>query len=321
MMLIRCLMLAAIALLTMAPAPALTQEKYPNRPLKLIVGYAAGGSADLNARQQAKYLEDIVGVPVEVENVPGAGGMVAVQRVLKDADDHAILSANSGMMLILPFTNPAMPFDPLTVLAPVAKVRVFPTYLVLPPNSPYKDFGEIIKAAKDRPGTLTYGSAGEGSSYHIAMEQLAKSAGIELVHVPYTGSASTIDLLAGRLDMAPMVPNVVKANTDLTAVLNIDETRSDLAPDLPSAGDLGLKDVHDFGWSAMLVAREGMTPEKIRVLDDAFARLFKIEAYRKELLATDTVPVYVGAAHFEGELRGEIEVMHDILTDLGLASK
>jgi len=319
-MLTRRTVLAGLGAVSILPRTA-SAGNYPERSLTLVVAYAAGGASDINARLQAKYLQQVIGVPVLIENVPGAGGLVAMKRVLADNDDHTLLSANSGMFIVLPHTNDSMDKNPAEQFTAVAKTRSFPTYLVVRKDSPYQTWEDLLSAAKANPGKLTYGSAGEGSSYHIAMAQLEKAAGLELVHVPYTGSAATTDLLSGRIDMAPMVPSGLAGHEEqLMPILNIDMTRTELRPEIRSATDVELENVTDFGWGAIYVAAS-VGAEKVKVLEDAFDKLNQILEYREAMLSMDTIPEFVPGKEWTALVAKQYDQMGGILTDLNLKMK
>jgi len=179
-------LLAGLALLPLA-APALAQE-YPSRPIRLLVGFAAGGSTDVFARAIAPRMQALLGQPVVIENRPGAGGNIATEATARSAPDgYTLLLGTIGPLAINPTLYGNLPFDPLKDLTPVSLIGEVPNVLAVPVDRPYRSVAEIIAAAKARPEALNFGSSGIGSAGHLAAEQLNRMAGIRTTHVPYRG--------------------------------------------------------------------------------------------------------------------------------------
>jgi len=194
-----CTMLA----LLFAVAPACAQT-YPDRPIRLLVGFAAGGPADISARVLGDKFAESWGKPVIVENVTGAAGNVATDRVAKAAPDgYTLIAAASATIVTNPSLYQKMPFDPVKDLAPVSQICFTPNLLVVPSDLPVKSVGELIAYAKAQPGKLSFGSAGVGTSQHLAGELFKTMAGLDMQHVPYRGIAAVMpDLVGGRLTLA-----------------------------------------------------------------------------------------------------------------------
>ena len=193
--------LAAAALTSSAiPGAARAQAPWPNRPVRLVVGFTAGSSTDVTARLFAQRYSELWGQPVVVENLPGNGGALGVERVSKMAPDgYSLMWAANGAITIVPtLTNAG--FDPLKDLAPIAIVLSMPSVFLVPENSPFRSMGDVIAAAKARPGALSYGTPGVGTPQHIATEMLCRQAGIQMEHIPYRG-ANLADVLSGVLNL------------------------------------------------------------------------------------------------------------------------
>ncbi len=192
--------LLALAAALMAPA-ADAQTSYPDRPVRIIVGFTAGSATDITARMFAQKLQAAWYIPVTVENIPGAAGSVGGDRVAKAASDGTTLywGAN-GAMTINPTLLPNTTFDPVRDLAPIARVLVMPSLLAVNNDVPAQSVAALFALAKARPGQLSYASPGAGTPQHIAGELLKSLAGVDIVHVPYRGVNLT-DVIGGRVTM------------------------------------------------------------------------------------------------------------------------
>ncbi|MBU3748767.1 MAG: tripartite tricarboxylate transporter substrate binding protein, partial [Burkholderiaceae bacterium] len=179
--------LSLVALLSTSGAWA--QQNYPNRPVKIIVPFAASGPADNYARFMAQRLQDALGQPFVVDNRPGAGSIIGTDAVAKSpADGYTLLMGPIGLA-INPALYPRMAFDPLKDLAPIGLYAGVPNLLVVHPSTPAQNLKEFIAYAKANPGKLNYASNGNGTSSHLAAEMLKSAAGLEITHVPYKGGA------------------------------------------------------------------------------------------------------------------------------------
>ena len=193
--------LAVLAVLLMA-APAAAQARYPDKPVRFIVGFTPGSATDITARLFAQKFAEAWGVPVTVENVPGAGGSVGGDRVAKAAPDGATFywGAN-GALTINPTLQANASYDVQRDLAPVARLLVMASILAVNTDVPAKSVAELFALAKAQPGTLSYASPGVGTPQHIAGELLKSLAGVNITHVPYRGAVFT-DVIGGRVTMA-----------------------------------------------------------------------------------------------------------------------
>ena len=201
----------------LAPGLALAADSWPTRPIRLIVPFPPGGSTDILAREIASKLQEVLGQPVVVENKPGAGGSIgATEAARAAADGHTFLMGHIGTLAINPSLYPKLPYDPRTSFAPVALVARVPNVLVVNPQVDAKDVAGLIALAKARPGQLRYASGGNGSAAHLAMEYFKLRAGVDIMHIPYRGTAPAVtDVLGGQVEMTmtgvPAVQAHVKA--------------------------------------------------------------------------------------------------------------
>jgi len=271
----RRLVLAALALATpwWAALPAAAQS---GQPVRLLVGYTAGGSADQSARPLAQALGKELGVPVVVENKPGANATIAGNEAARAKPDGLTLwYAASATITISPNVMSKMPFDPATDLTPIAPLQSYHMVLMVNNNEPYRNIRELVDYAKAHPGKLSYGSFGIGSSTHLSMLLLARRSGIELTHVPYKGSSATlIDLMGGQINMTmDIIGNAMPyiQSGKLRAIAVTSPQRNASLPNVPTIAESGIEGVQDFdvgGWSG-IYAPKGMAPTLVERLNKA----------------------------------------------------
>jgi tripartite-type tricarboxylate transporter receptor subunit TctC len=254
--------LVAFAALLMA-APTVAQTGYPDRPVRIIVGFTAGSATDITARMFAQKLNAAWNVPVTVENIPGAGGSVGGDRVAKAAPDGTTLywGAN-GAMTINPSLLPNPTFDTVRDLAPIARVLVMPSLLVVNNDVPAKTVAELFALAKARPGQLSYASPGVGTPQHIAGELLKSLASVDIVHVPYRGVALA-DVIGGRVtmtlqNMGAILP--VVRDGKLRALAVTSNQRSPIIPELPTLAESGFPGFEAISWFGLLAPAHTAAP-------------------------------------------------------------
>jgi len=234
---------AALALLCLAPALAQAQQVWqPTRSIKAIVPFPAGGGTDLMGRLVAKGLSDRLGQQVYVENIGGANGSIGVQAVQRaDPDGYTIGVLSDGPMIVNPALYPNNPYHPLRDFIPVAMVNRFPSLLTAHPSTGIKTVADLLKVAREKPGTLNYSSGGIGNFSHMGLELLAHQTGIKIVHVPYKGvGPATVAVLSGEVQL--MYNNVATAIEHVRAGksngLAIGEAkRMDGLPDMPTIAE------------------------------------------------------------------------------------
>jgi tripartite-type tricarboxylate transporter receptor subunit TctC len=252
-------------------APALHAQEYPDRPIRFILGYAAGGGPDVTARVTGQYMSQLLGQPVIVENRLGAGGVVATQAVVKAAPDgYTLLIGETGQLGIVPHLMKNLPFDTVKDLAPIALISIQPLLIASSAKSGIKSLQQMVAEARANPGKLTYGSSGIGTLHHLAMEILKADLGIDIVHVPYKGSGQSVPaLLAGDVPLLvtgiPVVmPHARAGKAHLLAVTSAE--RSEFAPEVPAIADVAKG--FNFGAEVGLLAPAGTPPAVIRKLSD-----------------------------------------------------
>ncbi len=231
-------------IVALASVAAAQEEPYPSRPVRLVAAAAPGGNPDVLARLMAQKLSDALGKPFVVENVPGAGGVVAANQVAKAAPDgHVLMLGDSGALAINAALNPSLSYHPVKDFTPITALATVPTVLLTNPTVPANTLAEFVTLAKSKPDQLSYGSAGPGSIHHLTMAIFADRAGISLQHVPYRGgSAMVTGLLTGEIQAGwSGIPNVIPLIADgklRVFCISILE-RSPSLPAVPTCAELG----------------------------------------------------------------------------------
>lgn len=219
-------------------------QTYPERPVKLVVPYAPGGSADIVARLIADEWGKALGKSVFIENKAGAGGNLGVDAVAKSPADGYTVGLQTVSLAINPSLTARMPYDTLKDLAPIGMVAASQHVLVVNNNLPAKDLKELLALAKSKPGKLTYGSAGGGSTFHMSAELFKAMAGLAIVHIPYRGGGPALtDTIAGQVDMSFPVLSAAQGHVQagkLRALGVTGSKRSPLLPNVPTIAEAGV---------------------------------------------------------------------------------
>jgi tripartite-type tricarboxylate transporter receptor subunit TctC len=241
-----------LLLLAACGVPAAAQA-YPAKPIRLVIHFPPGGPTDIVGRAVAQKLAEAWGQQVIVDNRPGAGGIAGVQAVVQaNPDGYTLLLATGGSMSIAPALNAKLPYDVFRDLAPISLLVVNPQQLVFHPGFPPNSVKELIAFAKSRPGKINYASVGPGSPNHLGMEMLKFMTGIDMLHVPYKGTAPALtDLLAGQVSLMfnsmPSVLPHVKANR-LKGIAVGSAQRSPAVPDIPTVAESGVPGFDYVTW-------------------------------------------------------------------------
>ncbi len=252
--------------LAAAFAPAAQAQTYPSKPIRIVVHFPPGGPTDLVARAVGQKLNEAWGQQVVVENRPGAGGVVGVEMVVRSpADGYTILFATGGSMSIAPALIAKLPYNVFTDLTPVNLLVINPQMLVLHPSVPANNVRELVKLAKSKPGQINYASVGAGSPNHLGVEMLKFMTGIDMVHIPYKGTAPAVtDLIAGHVSLMfnsmPSVLAQVQAGR-LKGIAVGSAQRSPAAPNIPTVAESGVPGFEYVTWYG-LFAPAG-TPKEI----------------------------------------------------------
>jgi len=314
----RHLLLATTAALAL---PALAQAPWPGKPVKIIVGFPAGGPLDAHARLLADRLSQLLGQPVIVDYKAGAGGTVGADFVAKsDADGTTLLMANTGTMVINPAIYPKSPYQTLRDFEPVARTAMQPLAILVNPEVPARTLQEFVALAKKNPGRFNYGSAGNGGISHLVPEMFKAATGTFIVHIPYKGSAPAFtDLLGGQVQMMaesiPQASQYVKLGK-LRALAVTSRERSSALPDTPTLIECGLKDFDVVGFYGVLAP--AATPKPVlEKLAAAFKGALETPEIRTRMVAQGADPAFLGSEAFGRYLAAEMPKWAKAVKDSG----
>ena len=302
-------------------------QAWPNKSVRIIVPFAAGGATDVVARLVGQKLTEAWGQAVVIENRIGAGGNIGAEVVAKATADGYTLLMASGAFTITPALYKAkMPFDAQKDFAPITNVAAGPMLVVTHPAVPANNIKELVALAKAKPNGLNFGSAGVGSQVHMAGENFAAAAGIDIQHVPYKGEALGYnDLMAGQIQL--MVGNMAGAvgfvqQGKLKALAVTSKTRSTMLPNVPTVAESGVPSLAKFensGWFGLL-APAGTPPSVIEKIQRDTTKAFDTPEMRGRLFVQGLTPVGNTAAEFERAMRNEAEGWKKVIAERKLSA-
>jgi tripartite-type tricarboxylate transporter receptor subunit TctC len=304
-----------------AHGAAAIAQRFPTKPLTLVVGFAAGGGVDINARLLGSWLTEQLGQPVIVENRPGAGSRIANERVAKAAPDgHTLLIATAAVAIDMAF-HEKLRVDTLRDFAPVSTISSTPMILVVNPSVPVKDVRELIARARAMPGTLNYSSSGSGTTGHLYGELFKLRTGTDIVHIPYKGTAPSLTaLIAGEVDMSfatvPVVLQYVRAGR-LRPLASTGEKRSELMPEIPTMKEAGASGVVASVWYGVF-APVATPPDVVNILARAVMDASHSPDFRQRLLDLGAEPVAATPEEFGRLLREEVAKWTEIVKAAGI---
>ena len=317
---ITLIIVATVALVSSAPAPA---ETFPSRPIRIIVPYPAGGPTDVLARLIGAKMSAMLGQAMIVENKPGgAGGTVGAKVVsTSEPDGYTLLISQVGALTISPTIYKIPDTEVAKVFAPVALVAVSPQLLCVTPSLPATSLAELIAYAKANPGKVNFGSAGVGSQPHVLGELLKLVAGVNLTHVPYRGSAPAItDLLGGQIQMmfdtpVVMLPHVAAGKMRALAITS--PKRSPQLPDVPTVAESGYPQLEANLWSGLL-APAGTPPEVVAKINATFNEAMNTPEMRAALQKLGAEPQAMSPQEFGRFLAAETQRWSAVVTRAGI---
>lgn len=305
--LVRC-RLAVLAAVLCAGSSAFAQSSYPVKPVRLVVGFAPGGSTDVVARLLARRLSDSVGQAFVVENRAGAGSNIATQHVARSSPDGYTLLYGTSTAAVNVSLYASLPFNLMSDFTGISPVCGIPSILSVHPSLPVKSVKDLIALARSRPGEISYASAGSGSATHLATELFKATAGINLLHVPYKGAGPAMtDLLGGHVQVqfifnATQVAAAVQGGR-LRGLAVTSRRRLAALPDLPTMQEAGLKDFEAIVWNGLL-APAGTSADVVSRLNTLTAQAMKELA--SPLADMGAYPMYGAPEEFTAFLRTEI---------------
>ena len=300
----------ACLLLTALTTSALAHASYPDKPIRIIVTFVAGGGADVLARYIAKEMAEILGQPVVVENRTGAGGLIGVEAGLAAAPDGYTLTLISSSYTVNPSLY-KLKFDPLTDITPVVRVSAGPMLAVTSPKSGIKTVAELIAAAKKVPGAINFASSGQGSVIHLANELFNQRADIKMTHIPYKGGGNAlVDLMTNQVDLyfaatASALPHVRAGKINAVAVTT--PTRIQALPNVPTIAESGFPGYEATLWYG-LIAPKGVPDEIVQKLNLVVNDILKKPAAREKIQADGAEPAGGSALEFREIIAREIQI-------------
>lgn len=279
--------LFSLLVLLLVSAPSFAQQ-YPSKAIKIIIPFPAGGGTDIFARTVGQKLTENYKWVVVPENRPGAGGNLGIEAVANsNADGYTIGLGQTSNLAINPTLYPKLPYVPTRDLSPIALVASSPLVIVVSANSPFKTFADIAAAAKAKPDQITYGSPGNGTVAHLGMELLQKTAGINLQHIPYKGSAQALtDIVGGQIQIyASSVPTAMGQIKDgrLRAIAVTSLKRSASLPETPTIAESGWPGFEAITWFGF-VAPAKTSPQIIKELNTNINNILKMPEVRSKLM-------------------------------------
>jgi tripartite-type tricarboxylate transporter receptor subunit TctC len=288
----------------------LVSAAFPDKPVKVIIGFPAGGPLDQHARLLSDKLQSVLGQPVLIDYKSGAGGTVGAQEVMKaPADGYTIMLANTGVMVINPAIYGKLPYATLRDFTPIARTAMQPLALLVNPKVPANTLKEFMDYARARPGQINYGSAGNGGISHLAPEMFKTATGLFMVHIPYRGSAPAFtDLMGGQVQfMAESIPQAAAYHKQgkVRALAVTSRERNPALPDVPTVMESGIKNFEVVGFYGFL-APAGTPKDVVAKLSDAFKQVLAMPEVRNRMITQGADPAFLGADEFSKYLAAEM---------------
>ena len=322
MKLLRSLVLAlATLIMAVIPGPAAWALDYPARTIRLVVGFGPGTSPDIVARLLGDRLFQAWGKPVVIENTVGAAGNLAGERVARaEPDGHTLLLAANSGIAINPNLYEKMPFDPVRDLLPISQVCAYANVLVVNNNVPAKNVQELVELARAQPGALTYGSAGIGTTLHLAAELMKSMAKVDILHVPYRGAAFMQEVVAGRISMGFGPPNSTlplarEGKVRALAVTSLQRHAG--IPDLPTMAESGLPGFDVTVWFG-LMAPARTPPAIVDKLHRETVKILAMPEIRQRFDDLGIEPIGNSPAEFAAAIDGEIPKWAKLVREAGM---
>ena len=294
---------------------------FPDKPIRIVIGFPAGGPLDQHARLLSDRLQQVLGQTVVIDYKVGAGGTVGAQEVMRaPADGHTLMLANTGVMVINPALYGKLPYGTLRDFVPVARTAMQPLALLVNPQLPVHSLKEFLEYTRIRPGQINYGSAGNGGISHLVPEMFKTATGLFMVHIPYRGSAPAFtDLMAGQVQfMAESVPQAAnyhrQGKVRVLAVTSRD--RSPALPDIPTVAESGLKDFVVVGFYGFM-APAGTPKAALDVLGQAFKTVLAQPDIRRRMTEQGADPAFLGPEDFKQFLAQELPRWADVVARSG----
>lgn len=305
----------------LALSAAVHAQAFPSKPIRIVVGFPAGGPLDQHARLLSDKLQAVLGQPVVMDYKAGAGGTVGAQDVMKaPADGHTIMLANTGVMVINPALYSRLPYATLKDFTPIARTAMQPLALLVNPSVPAKSLQEFMAYAKSRPGQVNFGSAGNGGISHLVPEMFKTATGLFMVHIPYRGSAPAFtDLMGGQVQfMAESIPQAAAYHKQgkVRALAVTSKERNPALPEVPTVIESGIKGFEVVGFYGFL-APAGTPKDVVNKLSDAFGQVLQSPDVKSRMVSQGADPAFLGADDFAKFLASEMPRWADAVKKSG----
>jgi len=309
----------------MTPAAYAADVAYPQRPIRFIMPYPAGGSIDTAGRAIAQKLADTFGQQIVIDNRTGSGGTIGTETGARAAPDgYTLVMGGTGTLALSPHLQKKLPYDPVRDFAPVTMLIASPYVLVVHPSVAAANVKELVALAKARPGQINYGSGGNGSAPHFASEMFNTAAGIKLVHIPYKGSTpAVIDLIGGQVQVMftgiPSVLSYIKSSR-VRALAVTGRERTAALPDVPTIIDSGVPGYVVSPWFGVLVPAR--TPQAIiSTLHREIVKVLRTPAIRERFSTEGVDPVGDTPEHFGAYIKEELVKWGKVVADTGMRAE
>jgi len=314
-------LLSALAVLCFGITFVAKAQTLPNKPIRIVIGFPAGGPLDLHARLLADKLQAVLGQPVLIDYKAGAGGTVGAQDVMKSAPDgHTIMLANTGVLVINPALYGRLPYGTLKDFVPIARTAMQPLALLVNPQLPVRNLKEFTDYVASRPGQINYGSAGNGGISHLVPEMFKSASGLYMVHIPYRGSAPAFtDLMGGQVQfMAESIPQAANYHKQgkVRALAVTSRERSPALPDVPTVQESGFKNFVVVGFYGFM-APMGTSKEVVEVLSNAFKTVLSQPDINKRMIDQGADPAFLGSEDFKRFLADELPRWAEVVKKSG----
>lgn len=309
--------------LFVAPCGAAWAQQYPSKPVRVLVGFAAGGGSDLSARYIARGLSSAMAQQFIVENKPGAGGSIAFAAGAEAPPDGYTLTMISVAYAVNP-TIYKVRFDPITDMTPIIQTEQGPLIIVANPSAPVKSLKDLIAFAKAHPGKLTYATPGQGGTSHLAAELLSSMAGIRMNHIPYKGGAPALtDTIAGQTDLcfnvvAGTLPHVKSGR--LRAIAFTSARRMPSEPDIPTVAESGVPGYEVVQWYG-IIGPKGLPSPIVTRLNGETAKVLKTRELADQLRNEGLLPVGGTPEQFRALITREVRLWQKVVADIGLKAE
>lgn len=320
----RALLATFLGAFSLLPAWAQAQAAWPNKPVRVVVAFTAGGTTDILARAVGQQLSDKYKQSFVIDNKPGGGGNIGTEMVVRSAPDGYTFIVNSvGPMAVNPTLYKKLPHNPLTDLVPVVQLADVPNVLVVHPALPIKSVDEFLAHAKANPGKLNYSSTGVGTSSHLSGYMLSKRAGLETTHVPYKGADALNDLLAGRVQfMFATIPSVIQHihAGKLRAIAVSSPARSRSLPEVPTVAERGFPGFEAGSWFGFF-APKGTPEPVIASLNKSVNEILEGKELQEKMVREGADPVGGSAEKFGQFVQKEYEKWRVVVRESGATAE